>query len=119
MAPATVVSCRRAGGYEAEGPPDAPHRWVVSASCGGAVMTDRVRRATSPGSDAPAGAADGAARKRFTLWLGVITAVGLATRLVFVLGFRHDYSVTGDAYYYHYGADLLAHGHGFIAPVQY
>jgi 4-amino-4-deoxy-L-arabinose transferase-like glycosyltransferase len=82
-------------------------------------MTDRVRRVTAPESDAAAGAPDGTARNRFTLWLGVITAVGLATRLVFVLGFRHDYSVTGDAYYYHYGADLLAHGHGFIAPVQY
>jgi len=36
-----------------------------------------------------------------------------------VLGFRRNYTVSGDPYFYHYGANLLVHGKGFIAPLQY
>jgi 4-amino-4-deoxy-L-arabinose transferase-like glycosyltransferase len=58
-------------------------------------------------------------RDRFTLWLSAVTATGLVVRLVYVLGFRRNYTVTGDPYFYHYGANLLVHGKGFIAPLQY
>lgn len=55
----------------------------------------------------------------FARSLSAITAIGLAVRVVYVLGFRRDYTVGGDPYFYHYGANLLVHGKGFIAPLQY
>src|SRR5213076_775258 len=44
---------------------------------------------------------------------------GLFVRFVYVIGFRRDRKVGGDPYFYHYGANLLVHGKGFIAPLQY
>jgi len=55
---------------------------------------------------------------QFTQSLVVVTAIGLVVRFVYVLGFRRDKTLNGDPYFYHYGANLLVHGHGFIAPVQ-
>ena len=55
----------------------------------------------------------------FARSLSAITAIGLVVRIVYVLGFRRDTTVGGDAYFYHYGANLLVHGKGFIAPLQY
>src|SRR4051812_43432979 len=55
----------------------------------------------------------------FARWLGGITAGGLVVRLVYVIGFRRDNKVVGDPYFYHPGANLLVHGKGFIAPLQY
>jgi len=55
----------------------------------------------------------------FGRWLGGITASGLLVRVVYVLGFRRDHKIVGDPYFYHYGANLLVHGKGFIAPLQY
>jgi hypothetical protein len=54
-------------------------------------------------------------------WQGLlaITALGLAVRLIYIVGFhRHDH-VWGDPFMYHYGADLLAKGHPFIHPLAY
>jgi 4-amino-4-deoxy-L-arabinose transferase-like glycosyltransferase len=51
--------------------------------------------------------------------LTAITAIGLVVRVVYVVGFRRDHTVSGDPYFYHYGANLLVHGKGFIAPLQY
>jgi 4-amino-4-deoxy-L-arabinose transferase-like glycosyltransferase len=56
---------------------------------------------------------------RFARSLAVITLLGLAVRLVYVLGFRRNVTLGGDALFYHWGADLLAHGKGFIGPFQY
>jgi 4-amino-4-deoxy-L-arabinose transferase-like glycosyltransferase len=56
---------------------------------------------------------------RFDRSLAVIAGLGLLVRLVYVLGFRRDLTLTGDAFFYHQGAILLAHGNGFVAPVQY
>jgi 4-amino-4-deoxy-L-arabinose transferase-like glycosyltransferase len=56
---------------------------------------------------------------RFARWLAGITASGLLVRLVYVIGFRRDDKVIGDPYFYHHGANLLVHGKGFIAPLQY
>jgi len=56
---------------------------------------------------------------QFARRLTVITAIGLAVRFVYVIGFRRDETVGGDPYFYHHGANLLVHGKGFIAPLQY
>jgi 4-amino-4-deoxy-L-arabinose transferase-like glycosyltransferase len=56
---------------------------------------------------------------RFLRQLSAVTAFGLAVRLVYVLGFRRDTGVVGDPYFYHNGANLLVHGQGFIAPLQF
>ncbi len=51
--------------------------------------------------------------------LTAVTAIGLAIRFVYVIGFRRDTKIGGDPYFYHHGANLLVHGKGFIAPLQY
>jgi 4-amino-4-deoxy-L-arabinose transferase-like glycosyltransferase len=51
-------------------------------------------------------------------WLSVWTAVGLAIRVGTVLGRPHRVP-GGDAYFYHYAANLLASGKGFINPFLY
>jgi peptidoglycan/LPS O-acetylase OafA/YrhL/4-amino-4-deoxy-L-arabinose transferase-like glycosyltransferase len=43
-----------------------------------------------------------------------LTAVGLAVRIVFVLGWRRFDAVGGDPYWYHQAANLLADGEGFV-----
>ena len=55
---------------------------------------------------------------RWWLWLGLWSTVGLAIRLITV--FREpNKTAGGDAYFYHYGANLLVSGHGFINPYLY
>jgi 4-amino-4-deoxy-L-arabinose transferase-like glycosyltransferase len=56
---------------------------------------------------------------RFAQRLAGITAGGLVLRLVYVIGFRRHKAVVGDPYFYHHGANLLVHGAGFVAPLQY
>jgi hypothetical protein len=56
---------------------------------------------------------------RFWRWLVAVTAVGVVIRVAYVLLARRDLLVGGDALYYHYGANLLAQGHGFIVPLEY
>jgi 4-amino-4-deoxy-L-arabinose transferase-like glycosyltransferase len=63
--------------------------------------------------------ADEGERARFWRWLVAITAAGLAIRVAYVLLARRDIVVGGDAIYYHFGANLLADGHGFIVPLEY
>jgi 4-amino-4-deoxy-L-arabinose transferase-like glycosyltransferase len=63
--------------------------------------------------------ADERDRARFWRWLGVITVVGLAIRVAYVLIERRDVVIGGDAIYYHFGANLLADGHGFIVPLDF
>ena len=48
--------------------------------------------------------------------LVVIALVGLALRVGYVYLYRHHVRVTGDAFYYHYQANLLASGKGFVNP---
>ena len=55
---------------------------------------------------------------RWWLWLGLWTAVGLAIRLATVYS-DPEKVAGGDAYFYHYGANLLVSGHGFINPYLY
>jgi 4-amino-4-deoxy-L-arabinose transferase-like glycosyltransferase len=53
-------------------------------------------------------------------WIGtsLCAAVGLAIRIAAVLG-RPNRSLGGDAFYYHWAANLLVEGHGFINPFLY
>jgi 4-amino-4-deoxy-L-arabinose transferase-like glycosyltransferase len=56
--------------------------------------------------------------RRWWIWLDAITLLGFGIRIATVLG-RPDRRPGGDAYYYHYAANLLVEGHGFIDPFQY
>ena len=56
---------------------------------------------------------------RTTWWrlrLALIVLVGLALRVGYAFAYRHHVQLTGDAFYFHYQADLLASGKGFIDP---
>jgi hypothetical protein len=57
--------------------------------------------------------------RRFVSRLALVTLLGLAVRLAFVLLVRRHQQVWGDTYVYHWGARLLAEGHGFIEPLRY
>ena len=54
---------------------------------------------------------------RTRLWL--IVLAGFAWRVGYVLVTKRHAVVWGDASYYHYGANLLAEGKGFINPLNY
>lgn len=56
--------------------------------------------------------------RHFRTCLGAAAVIGLVLRATWVLATRHLY-LWGDAYYYHYQANLLAEGHGFIEPFIY
>src|SRR5438874_80986 len=58
-------------------------------------------------------------RTRFANRLALITLLGLAVRLVYVVGFHRNNGVWGDPFFYHYGANLFVHGEGFVAPLQF
>ncbi|MGH9024726.1 MAG: glycosyltransferase family 39 protein [Acidimicrobiia bacterium] len=49
--------------------------------------------------------------------MGVVALGGLVLRLAYVLAVRDE--LTGDGFYYHQGANLLADGKGFINPLVY
>ena len=58
-------------------------------------------------------------RGRWFAWsLAAITAGGLALRIAYVLIERRDLEFTGDAFFYHEAANLLADGRGFISPIE-
>jgi peptidoglycan/LPS O-acetylase OafA/YrhL/4-amino-4-deoxy-L-arabinose transferase-like glycosyltransferase len=57
--------------------------------------------------------------RRFALWLGIIVAAGLGVRFLYLFGWRNPWTVLGDPYYYHHGANLLADGEGYIHPFRW
>ena len=57
--------------------------------------------------------------RRWLLSCLAIAAGGLVLRLVYVLGFENHAPLVGDASYYHYAANLLADGKGFVQPLLY
>lgn len=57
--------------------------------------------------------------RRWYIWLGLITAAGLALRLGFVIFTRRHVHPWGDPFYYSAQANLLVDGHGFINPFNY
>ena len=56
---------------------------------------------------------------RWATGLTLIVLLGLAVRLVYILGFRYPMVAGGHAFYYQAGANLLVEGHGFIQPTDY
>ena len=56
---------------------------------------------------------------RFETKLLVIVVAALAWRVTYVLVTKRHAVVWGDAYAYHYGANLLAEGKGFLDPLRY
>jgi len=45
-----------------------------------------------------------------------VVLAALALRVGYVLGWKNPAPILGDAFYYHYGANLFADGHGFPDP---
>jgi 4-amino-4-deoxy-L-arabinose transferase-like glycosyltransferase len=58
-------------------------------------------------------------RRRFIRGLAIITILGFAVRVAYVLLARRNHVPGGDAFFYHVGANLLVDGKGFIAPLPY
>lgn len=54
--------------------------------------------------------------QRWLLALGIVVLAALALRVGYVLGWKNPAPVLGDAFYYHYGANLFADGQGFPDP---
>lgn len=57
-------------------------------------------------------------RKAFLIGLCLLTALGLAVRIVHLVDQR-DQPATGDAEFYHLSANLIADGKGYIDPFRY
>jgi hypothetical protein len=55
---------------------------------------------------------------RWWVLLGLIAVAGLALRIAYFLITKNPRAVGGDAFYYHYGANLLVDGRGFPDPIQ-
>ncbi len=58
-------------------------------------------------------------RRTFIRGLVLITVLGFAVRLAYVLIARRNHVPGGDAFFYHVGANLVVDGKGFIAPLPY
>lgn len=59
------------------------------------------------------------AGRRWWLGLTVICAVAAVIRVGYLLAIRNPIEIAGDPYQYHYGANLLVDGKGFIAAFPY
>jgi 4-amino-4-deoxy-L-arabinose transferase-like glycosyltransferase len=57
--------------------------------------------------------------RRWFVALLLITALALAIRIGYVLGWKNPATPQGDAFYYHYGANLFADGKGFPDPYEW
>lgn len=79
--------------------------------------TDREPAAAPPSSREQAAAPRG--NRRFHVVLGAIALAGLAWRISYVIWQRGRLQLNGDAAYYHWQANDIAHGHWFIDPTQY
>jgi peptidoglycan/LPS O-acetylase OafA/YrhL len=80
--------------------------------------TTRADTGTGPASGPATGPVPGRPR-RFWWWLVAITGAALAVRLTYLVGWRTPWTVIGDPYYYHHGANLLADGEGYVHPYQF
>ena len=56
------------------------------------------------------------ARRNFVVGMTVITIVALAIRVAWVLIARRDFALHGDDFFYHWQANALADGKGFLDP---
>jgi MYXO-CTERM domain-containing protein len=51
--------------------------------------------------------------------LAAVVLGALVLRVAYVFAYRRNFDPGGDAYFYHFGANLLAAGKGFIQPLYY
>jgi 4-amino-4-deoxy-L-arabinose transferase-like glycosyltransferase len=72
-----------------------------------------------PGDIEPVDDLQQQSRRRWHLQLLAISLVGLALRLGYVFLYRRHAAPTGDAFFYHYQANLIVDGKWFINPYQY
>src|SRR5215475_1840331 len=64
---------------------------------------------------------------RFVGWLAAVTLLGFVVRVLNVLWWRpttdtpgyHGYRLWGDAFYYHWQANALAHGAAYVDPLRW
>jgi 4-amino-4-deoxy-L-arabinose transferase-like glycosyltransferase len=75
----------------------------------------RLVQTLDPTTDEPATSS----RHRFALALGGIGIAALVIRVVWVLVARRDFALKGDDFYYHWQANALADGLGFINPLTW
>jgi len=55
----------------------------------------------------------------FARWLAAIVGAGVLWQIVFILVWRQDYVVWGDAFFYYESGKLLADGIGWVSPIDY
>jgi 4-amino-4-deoxy-L-arabinose transferase-like glycosyltransferase len=56
---------------------------------------------------------------KWNWWLIAIGLVGLGVRLAYTFTVQYHVHIGGDSFYYHFGANLLADGKGFIQPYDF
>jgi 4-amino-4-deoxy-L-arabinose transferase-like glycosyltransferase len=78
--------------------------------------TEAAGRVAGAGAGAGAGADE--RDRRYRLAFGAVVLGALILRLVWILGFQHFDELHGDAIYYHFQANELAEGDGFIEPFK-
>lgn len=64
----------------------------------------------------PGASALGRPSRRWLLTLGLIMMLALGLRITYARVHTQDIGVVSDPAYYHFGANLLAEGHGFVDP---
>jgi peptidoglycan/LPS O-acetylase OafA/YrhL/4-amino-4-deoxy-L-arabinose transferase-like glycosyltransferase len=97
---------------------ETPPTTTVSDRDGGPADGDAAERARERPGAAPVAGSPSPPR-RFAWWLAGIVAAGLAVRFLYLFGWRNPWTVLGDPYYYHHGANLLADGEGYIHPFRW
>ncbi|GAC1542369.1 MAG: hypothetical protein NVS3B12_30330 [Acidimicrobiales bacterium] len=73
-----------------------------------------VLRTTGAPAATPDAAVPDTRGHRHLVEYGLIALLALTVRIAYLLIFKHPVRVGGDAYFYHYGANLLVDGRGFI-----
>jgi len=71
----------------------------------------------STGSAADGGS--GLSARTYRAWLAGIVAAGVVWQVVFILVWRQDYVVWGDAFFYYESGKLVADGVGWVSPIDY
>src|SRR5689334_7207852 len=91
-------------------------------------MTTAAPPRTPAGAEAPAAPrSHRPGVSRFARWLTAITLFGFVFRVLNVLWWRpttntpsyHGYRLWGDAFFYHWQANALAHGAWFVDPLRW
>ena len=100
---------RRPGGRNGCQHGDGHHRWEPGRGQG-----PERRRLVRGGTEQPPGP-----WRSFPWWMTGISAVGLGLRLIYVFVVKAGAALQGDAYYYHWQAQLNTEGHWFVDPTVF